>query len=117
MFFVRTVHITRYKAKRKRFEECFNAIGGGISVFQYQCAKRQSKSICLHIRDYYKSTVNVPILYCVFDANEIINFTKQISNGAIVSIEQTDGGNKDPCHYDILNVPAKTAEKFTFLTC
>jgi hypothetical protein len=113
MLFVRAVHINKFSRSKKRFQSCFSNHQGGISIFDKECAVRQSGSICNHISKYYYSAVDSPIIYCIF-STEIVQevLTKnKVKSKAIYKISGSTTG--DECHYDIENLKNSEADKLT----
>ena len=111
MSFVRTINITKFSRKKRRFHNCFTNFGDGISIFSHECAVEQNGTICKHIEKYYLSTVKTPILYCVFELDELNAFDTNTETPFSLSSSISETG--DTCHIDIYNMTNKDGEKFT----
>ncbi|WP_165456557.1 hypothetical protein [Pedobacter kyonggii] len=90
-------------------------MGGGISIFNQECVSGNGKSICEHINEFYLSTVNTPIIYCIFDTEDIIKFLKEekidLPEKDIFEFSPSDKG--DECHVDIKGIDNKLSKKLS----
>jgi hypothetical protein len=78
-------------------------MGSGISVFDRDCVdEHYGTTICDHIRAFYLTVTEEPIVYWSFDSS--ILGTKAI-------LEKRESNTGDICHYDIENLSHREAEE------
>lgn len=104
---INLIHIADYDRTRGRFRsEAFEPSsaehGGGISVFDAECAMVRSGSICAHARKYYPTVANEPPIFWQFDFSIL---------PAGVTIDKTPSNTGDECHRDLKNVGKKPARR------
>lgn len=103
MKLVRILNVLHYDQRKQRFTSLAfkNSTGGGISVIHKECVTEQSPSICQHIRQFYPPpTSSEPPIFWEFDQ-------AVLADGC--QLEQQTSPTGDVCHYNILNLPDKTA--------
>jgi len=69
--------------------------GGGLSVFDRECAKEDSGGICDHIRRYYETVVEEPAIFWEFDRGILPDNCRFVEN------RSTSG---DKCHINIIDI-------------
>ena len=109
MQYIRLLHLRDYDKSKGRFTSiCFrNSTNGGISVIEFDCAKKQSNGACQHIKKFYHPVpAKTPFIYWVLNDSDL---TKFLDNMRLVQ-KITETG--DSCHYDIMDVKNNKAEKF-----
>ena len=93
--FIRILDPQHYKPSVKRFSRrAFSPNKGAISLFNLECARQQSGTICRHIEKYYATAIHVkPAVYiCICD---------RILQGDGLTLKQKTSDNGDVCHYDL----------------
>lgn len=104
MRIVRAIHRLHYSEHEKRFKSiAFEASDdGGVSVFDANCAERESGSICAHLQKHYVpiDIASDPPIYWEFDQDIL-------PPGCVVERTPTE----DPCHHDI-RLNKKKSKKF-----
>ena len=106
MSFIRAINITlHYSKKKKRLASLAfrpSSSNGGISVFDKNCAIRNSGTICDHIKRYYSRIARTPIVFWEVPDDTIPPLP--------CIVRQTDGENGDECHHEFFNWDYKSAE-------
>ena len=104
MEYVRILHPREYKPKLGRFNSgaFTNSSGGGLSVFEPDCAIRASESICLHIARHYEQVAGVPPLFWAFESEDLP------AGGRF----EVDASRGDDCHYNLLELQDNALRKF-----
>lgn len=99
MEFIRFFHPKHYDKHRNEFKSlAFKTIrNGGASILWVECIKSSGLTICEHASKFYESAITGdPPVFWRFDSSSL---------PATLEIQQTDGGNNDPCHHDIFWQP------------
>jgi len=76
--------------------------GSGISVISSSCIEKKTKNICKHIKKYYSSIVNTPIIFWKINSNTL---------PTCCGFVQSPSTTGDECHHNIENLPDKEARK------
>lgn len=106
MSFIRAININKhYSKKNKRLAGMAfrpSSTNGGISVFDKDCAIRDSGTICRHIERFYAGIAGTPIVFW------------EVPDGSIPPlpcvVEPTDSDSGDKCHYEFFNWDYEDAE-------
>jgi len=104
--FVRILHAYDYSYEQKRFKSTAfqnSKDGGGISIFDPDCALGRSDSICRHITKFYSAISDDPP---VFWRRSI----QEIPDGSELRAIPSDTG--DDCHFDIHGLSNNKSGKF-----
>ena len=107
--YVRILKAEHFDPRRNRFVDlAFKpsspARGGGISVFDYDCAGGTPSAACAHIARWYQDLSGQPAIFWWFTS-------AQLPNGS-VHIEEEPSKTGDECHRNIHGLSAGRAKKF-----
>ena len=106
MAFVRVAHPKDFDVNRSRFSDTLfkQSTGGGMSVFDADCAIAQSGTICEHCRAYYGDLTGDPPIFCIIEDSEL-------PPGTVRTPSLSSTG--DECHFELI-APSKNMMKNQF---
>jgi hypothetical protein len=94
MEYIRLVHPRSFNRERREFDDLAfkKSSGGGMSIFEVECATAASGLICEHIRKFYPHVAGQPAVFCrLQDAD--------FPDGAHLIESLSDRG--DDCHREL----------------